>query len=220
LNKTTDPEGLGTLVSTEWLNVTTLPSNSLLDCSLNIPLLPPAPSYAHLICDFGVPNGGIWANGQYRIVLRAEDDSGLEAFSSPKTIELRKDTNANFMCSLSNADSDWHRCNDLANIFEVQRIYFKDDKNVVPALGISALYSTASDRAGIRNRAWRVYDDAGVLIDQFATGVNETNPSTKLKARESTVCLTITDSSNRSDTRCYNLSVRIAPPDWIEIAPF
>lgn len=183
LNSSTDPDGQDDIVESEWkiLNY----SGGSLDCSDR--------------CDYPVQSPSLPDN-EYDIRLTVTDEAG-ETDSITKTINIREDIEADFLCSLSGQDGDWHNCDEFKGIQE-EYTYFKDN-------------STLSETSN--NFVERVWELGGEVFESD-TGINPVpTAAVIIPERSSTVKLTVTDNKGRTDTVSYSFEGKLPLPTWEEI---
>jgi hypothetical protein len=189
-NNSTDPEGVGDIVSSKWyIKDSGSPVSSYVlknSCSG--------------LCDYAIQQDV--APGNYDLKLYVEDSGGLYS-ETVHSLIIRREIVADFMCSLDNVN--WKDCNDGSiKAVQNQKIYLKDDASL-------AKYSIASEGASISLRQWT---NNGVSF-----GSGSANPSLILTNPSNIVRLTVLDSAGRSNYKNYTIAASLPLPEWKEVPP-
>lgn len=192
VNNSTDPDGLGDIVSTVWeYKIQGDPDSSYQP----IPGCPQFNGISNCTIQSGIPAG----NYTFRLTVA---DSTSNSSSVTHDISIKSEARAGFMCSLD--DASWQTCSSLSNsILKDELVYFKDD----PSL---AEYSAASDGESIVLREW--------TLNGVAFGGNNASVSEAAAEKDNKIRLKITDSAGRTDYEEYDLRAK-SLPEWEEVGP-
>jgi len=180
-NNSTDPDGQDDIVKSEWEILDQGWAN--FECTGN-----------NSICDFSIPST-FSSSGEYDVKLTVTDNAG-ETDSEEKTITIRDDIDADFLCSLSGEEGDWHEC-DLFKGVQEEYTYFKD-------------ISTPSEEASsISSWAWEIND--------VPFSGNVSTSSVKISGKSNTVKLKVTDNKGRTGYASHIFDAKLPLPTWQEI---
>jgi len=150
--------------------------------------------------------------GSYLAQLYVEDERGESDISDVYPFTILQDAIADFMCSLDN--DTWQDC-DTIRVSEDERVYFKDQKNLLR-------HSSPSDpESGTEiDYYWWEFEDGTPAAVEGRKKINPSATFEALSAGSGIVTLTITDSAGRSDTVSYRVQVTVPLPEWRETPPF
>ena len=180
-NNSTDPDGQDDIAKSEWEILNGGPSSVIFQG-------------VNALNSYPVPSPQL-SDGNYNVKLTVTDDAG-ETDSKTKSITIRYDIDADFLCSLSGEEGDWYDCDDFKGVQE-EYTYFKD-------------ISTPSEEASsISSWAWEIND---VL---FAGNVSTS--SVKISGKSNTVKLTVTDNDTRIGYASHTFGAKLPLPTWQEI---
>lgn len=158
------------------------------------------------LCNFTPQNyiGSAWEDyGNYTAKLIIRNSAGTTD-EATRNFELKRDANADFMCSID--DIDYRQCNEII-LKEGYTLYLKGNDNSLPR------YSWPSSSSAISTWNWR--------LDGVSFGGN--NPSVSIDSFPLggfTISLTVTDTAGRTAVRQYSLRSTLPLPIWKETAPF
>jgi hypothetical protein len=186
-NESNDPDGNDDIIKSEWdiINYGSSPNETFKE--------------ENVFNNYPVPSPSLPV-GDYEVKLTVTDEAG-ETDSEIKEMVIRKDIKADFLCSLSGQEGDWHDCNEFKGIQE-KHTYFKDN-------------SSLSDEAeNFVERTWKL---EGEVFEEGTGNDPVSTSSVIIPERSNTVELIVIDDEGRTGTTSYNFEGRLPLPSWQEV---
>ncbi len=172
-------------------------------------------------CDYGIVNFSLLTDNYDDNIIELEvaDSAGITD-TAINTIRVKRDTVADFRCSLTGVDPDWHDCIGFA-AEQGQIVYFKGEEGTTLS---RPSWHAGPPAPAIDTWQWEKgsVDGDGNFVFEASFGNNSHIASTTLTRATSTIHLAVRDNhpgGGRTDQEEHTLNVRLPLPEYREVRP-